>query len=98
MAGAPFPYYISYLQPASAFGLEYTVNSIAMPMIGGTTSWVGPLVGAVLLGSLQQYATVTISSAVNLLIVGLMLVGFVILAPNGLVGLVQERLYRPRRP
>ena len=67
MAGAPFPYYISYLQPASAFGLEYTVNSIAMPMIGGTTSWIGPLVGAVLLGSLQQYATVTISSAVNLL-------------------------------
>ena len=98
MAGAPFPYYISYLQPASAFGLEYTVNSIAMPMIGGTTSWVGPLLGAVLLGSLQQYATVTISSAVNLLIVGLMLVGFVILAPNGLVGLVQERLYRRRRP
>jgi branched-chain amino acid transport system permease protein len=96
MAGAPFPYYIGYLQPASAFGLEYAVNSIAMPMIGGTTSWVGPLVGSILLGSAQQYATVTISSAVNLLIVGLMLVGFVIIAPNGLVGLVQDRLRRRR--
>jgi branched-chain amino acid transport system permease protein len=96
MAGAPFPYYIGYLQPSSAFALDYAVNSIAMPMIGGTTSWVGPLVGAVLLGSAQQYATVTISSAVNLLIVGLMLVAFVIIAPNGLVGLVQERL-RARR-
>jgi branched-chain amino acid transport system permease protein len=94
MAGAPFPYYIGYLQPASAFGLEYAVNSIAMPMIGGTTSWVGPLIGAILLGSLQQIATVTISSAVNLLIVGLLLVGFVIIAPNGIVGLVQERLRR----
>ena len=89
MAGAPFPYYIGYLQPSSAFGLEYAVNSIAMPMIGGTTSWVGPLIGAVLLGSLQQIATVTISSAVNLLIVGLLLVAFVIIAPNGIVGLVQ---------
>ena len=89
MAGAPFPYYIGYLQPSSAFGLEYAVNSIAMPMIGGTTSWVGPLIGAILLGSLQQIATVTISSAVNLLIVGLLLVGFVIIAPNGIVGLVQ---------
>ena len=89
MAGAPFPYYIGYLQPSSAFGLEYAVNSIAMPMIGGTTSWVGPLIGAVLLGSLQQIATVTISSAVNLLIVGLLLVGFVIIAPNGIIGLVQ---------
>ncbi len=98
MAGAPFPYYIGYLQPSSAFGLEYAVNSIAMPMIGGTTSWIGPLVGAILLGSAQQYATVTISSAVNLLIVGLMLVGFVIIAPNGLVGLVQERIRAWRRP
>jgi len=90
MAGAPFPYYIGYLQPSSTFGLEYAVNSIAMPLIGGTTSWVGPLIGAILLGSLQQIATVTISSAVNLLIVGLLLVAFVIVAPNGVVGLVRK--------
>jgi branched-chain amino acid transport system permease protein len=91
MAGAPFPYYIGYLEPSSAFGLAYAVNSIAMPMIGGTTSWVGPLVGALLLGTLQQYATVFISwGAVNLLIVGLLLVGFVIAAPKGIIGLVQD--------
>ena len=90
MAGAPFPYYIGYLEPSSAFGLAYAVNSIAMPMIGGTTSWVGPLIGALLLGTLQQVATVTISSAVNLLIVGLLLIGFVIVAPRGIVGLVHE--------
>jgi branched-chain amino acid transport system permease protein len=98
MAGAPFPYYIGYLQPSSAFGLEYAVNSIAMPMIGGTTSWAGPLIGAIVLGSVQQYATVTISSAVNLLIVGLMLVGFVIIAPNGLVGLAQGWRRKWRQP
>jgi branched-chain amino acid transport system permease protein len=90
MAGAPLPYYIGFLQPSSAFGLDYAVNSIAMPLIGGTTSWVGPLIGAVLLGSLQQIATVTISSAVNLLIVGFLLVGFVIVAPNGIIGLVHK--------
>ena len=98
MAGAPFPYYIGYLQPASAFSLDYAVNSIAMPMIGGTTSWIGPLVGSILLGSLQQIATVTISSAVNLLIVGILLVVFVIIAPNGLVGLVQEHWRKRRQP
>jgi len=92
MAGAPFPYYIGYLEPASAFGLAYAVNAIAMPMIGGTTNWIGPLVGAILLGMLQQVASVTISSAVNLLIVGILLVVFVIIAPVGLVGLVQEFL------
>ncbi|MDQ2081397.1 branched-chain amino acid ABC transporter permease [Xanthobacteraceae bacterium Astr-EGSB] len=97
MAGAPFPYYIGYLEPASAFGLPYAVNAIAMPMIGGTTSWVGPLIGALLLGTLQQVATVTISSAVNLLLVGLLLVGFVIVAPKGIVGLVQPYWGRKRK-
>jgi len=92
MAGAPLPYYIGYLQPSGAFGLEYAVNSIAMPMIGGTASWIGPLVGALLLGTIQEYARVTISSSVNLLIVGGLLVAFVIIAPNGLVGLVTQRL------
>ncbi len=92
MAGASFPYYIGYLEPSSAFGLAYAVNSIAMPMIGGTTMWAGPLIGALLLGIIQQVATVTISSAVNLLIVGLLLIGFVIMAPNGIVGMVRDFL------
>jgi branched-chain amino acid transport system permease protein len=96
MAGAPFPYYIGYLQPQSAFALDYAVNSIAMPMIGGTASWIGPLVGAILLGTIQQVATVTISSAVNVLIVGVLLVLFVIIAPNGLVGMVQDLVRRRR--
>jgi branched-chain amino acid transport system permease protein len=96
MAGAPFPYYIGYVEPASTFGLAYAVNSIAMPMIGGTTSWAGPLIGAIVLGVVQQVATVTISSSANLLIVGVLLVAFVIIAPKGIVGFFQDRL-RARR-
>ena len=95
VAGAPFPYYVTFVEPTSVFDLNYAVNSLAMPMIGGTTTWVGPVIGAVLLGTAQQIATVTISSALNLLLVGLILVAFVILAPEGIVGLVQ-RLARPR--
>jgi branched-chain amino acid transport system permease protein len=89
MAGAPFPYFLGYVQPTSAFGLEYAVNSIAMPMIGGTTSWVGPLVGAILVATLQQWATVSFSSELGVLIVGVLLIAFVIVAPKGIVGLVQ---------
>jgi branched-chain amino acid transport system permease protein len=98
MAGAPLPYYVTYLEPASSFNLAYAVNSVAMPVIGGMTSWVGPIIGAVLLGTIQQLATVTISSALNLLIVGLLLIGFVMIAPNGIVGLVQARRRRRALP
>ena len=91
VAGAPLPYLGSYIEPTSAFGLSYAVNAIAMPLIGGTASWAGPLIGAVLLSSLQQAATVTISSAANLLIVGVVLVVFVCVAPHGIIGLFRRR-------
>jgi branched-chain amino acid transport system permease protein len=90
VAGAPFPYYVTFIEPNSAFALDYAVNALAMPMIGGTTSWVGPVIGAVLLGSAQQVATVTISSELNLLIVGVVLVAFVVVAPEGILGLVRR--------
>lgn len=90
MAGAPLPYYLTFLDPGSGFSLSYAVNTIAMAMVGGTTSWVGPLVGALLLSVTQQVATVTISSAVNLLLVGVLLVVFVVVAPNGIIGLFRR--------
>jgi branched-chain amino acid transport system permease protein len=95
MAGAPLPYYVTYLDPDSGFNLAFAVNSIAMPLIGGTENWIGPLVGAIFLGTIQQVATVTISSALNLLFVGVLMVGFVVVAPNGIVGLCRS-LFRRR--
>jgi branched-chain amino acid transport system permease protein len=88
MAGTTLPFYLSYIEPSSAFSLSYAVNSIAMPLIGGMMSWMGPLIGAVLLGTIQQVVQVTVSSAWNLLIVGVLLVAFVTLAPNGIMGWV----------
>jgi branched-chain amino acid transport system permease protein len=90
MAGAPLPYYVTYLDPTSSFSLAYAVNSVAMPVIGGMQNWIGPVIGSILLGTIQQLATVTISSALNLLFVGVLLIVFVIVAPRGIVGLVRS--------
>ena len=91
MAGAPLPYYVTYLDPTSGFNLNYAVNAIAMPLIGGTSSWVGPILGAVLVGGLQEVLRVTISSAANVLVAGVLMVVFVIAAPQGIVGLFQRK-------
>jgi branched-chain amino acid transport system permease protein len=96
IAGVPYPYFVTYVDPLSAFNLTIAVNAIAMPMIGGTGTWYGPVVGALLLGSIQEIATVTISSEVNVLIVGVLLVVFIMVAPQGIVGLIQDR-WRGRR-
>lgn len=91
-AGAPFPMYMSFIEPVSAFSLNYSVSALAMPIIGGTSSWLGPVIGAVLLGTVQQVVTVTISSELNVLIVGVLLVFFVVAAPQGILGLFKKRV------
>jgi branched-chain amino acid transport system permease protein len=91
-AGAPMPMYLSFIEPASTFNLSYTIGALGGAIIGGMSHWLGPIVGALLLGSLQQIVTVTISNEVNVLIVGVLLVVFVVLAPEGILGLVKKWL------
>jgi branched-chain amino acid transport system permease protein len=89
-AGAPMPMYMSYIEPYSSFNLVYAVSALAMPIIGGMSHWGGPLIGAILLATIQQVVTVTISSELNVLVVGVLLVVFVIAAPDGIVGLYRK--------
>jgi branched-chain amino acid transport system permease protein len=86
--GAPAAMYLQFANPDSAFSLNYSVSVLAMSLIGGTAHWIGPVLGAILLGSTQQLLAVTISSEVNVLVLGLMLVLFVVAAPKGIIGLV----------
>ncbi len=90
IAGAPMPMYLSYIEPTSTFNLSYSISALGMPIIGGTSHWLGPLIGAILLGTIQQVVTVTISSELNVLVVGVLLVLFVVLAPEGVLGLVKK--------
>jgi branched-chain amino acid transport system permease protein len=94
-AGAPLAMYQSFVEPVSSFNLTYSVSALAMPLIGGTAHWIGPVLGALLLGTVQQVVTVTISSELNVLVVGVLLVVFVVGAPEGIVGLY-KRIFRKR--
>src|ERR1700748_1433124 len=69
-AGAPAAMYLQYADPSSAFNLNYSVSVLAMSLIGGTAHWLGPVIGAILLGVTQQLLAVTISSEVNVLVLG----------------------------
>ena len=86
--GAPAAMYLQYANPDAAFDLNYSISVLAMSLIGGTSHWIGPVLGAILLGTTQQFLQVTISSEVNVLVLGIMLVVFVIAAPRGIIGLV----------
>jgi len=86
--GAPAAMYLQFANPDSAFNLNYSVSVLAMSLIGGTAHWIGPVIGAIVLGTTQQFLAVTISSEINVLVLGIMLVLFVVAAPKGIIGLV----------
>jgi branched-chain amino acid transport system permease protein len=91
MTGTPLPFYNSYVNPDSAFAIGYSVNAIAMALVGGAQSWLGPVAGALLLGLLQQLALAFVSSSASLTLTGLVFIVFVALAPQGLIGLLRLR-------
>src|SRR5205085_10947634 len=92
--GAPSAMYLQFANPATSFNLDYSVSTLAMSLIGGTAHWSGPIIGAILLSSTQQLLTVTISSEVNVLVLGVLLVLFVVGASDGIIGLVRRlRVY-----
>jgi len=91
MAGATFPWFLSYVEPHGVFSLSYAVNSIAMPLIGGMYDWAGPVIGALLLGGLQQILQVNVPADWNLFLVGALLVVFVTVAPHGIMGWTRRR-------
>ena len=91
-AGAPMPMYLSFIEPASTFNLSYTIAALGGGIIGGMSHWAGPIIGALILSTIQQVVTVTISGEVNVLVVGVLLVFFVVAAPEGILGLFKRWL------
>ena len=89
-AGAPMPMYLSFIEPFSTFNLNYAIGALASPMIGGTVGWAGPVIGAIILSTLQQIVTVTVSNEMNVLVVGVLLVVFIVAAPEGILGLIRK--------
>ena len=71
--------------------MNYSLAALAMPLLGGTSTWVGPVIGAVLLAVVQQLLTVFASAQVNLLVLGLILVASVIFLPGGAIELGRRR-------
>jgi branched-chain amino acid transport system permease protein len=95
-AGAPMPMYLSFIEPASTFNLNYAIGALAGPIIGGTAHYIGPVIGAIILSTLQQVVTVTISGEMNVLVVGVLLVVFVVAAPEGILGLFKRMRARKK--
>jgi branched-chain amino acid transport system permease protein len=96
MVGGLYFYFLGQVYPQFAFDPLFDVSLALMGFLGGIGTLVGPLLGALVLESLQQYFTQTFSgNGAYLIIYGVLFLVVILLLPRGVVpsltGLWQRR-------
>jgi branched-chain amino acid transport system permease protein len=95
LAGAFYMPFITHTDPADAFDISRSVSSLVFPIFGGLYSTIGPIIGTLILRSLEEYLRVTPPWKEGYQVVyGLVIVVAVLFMPRGLVGLAGDRLRR----
>jgi branched-chain amino acid transport system permease protein len=76
-------------QPRTAFGINWSVFMLFMVLAGGLGSFLGPVIGALLLFALQE--VFGDFGAWYLAGIGVVAILFALYAPRGIVGLISDR-------
>jgi branched-chain amino acid transport system permease protein len=93
IAGTIFYVFQGYIEPDSAFGLQWLITIMLATVIGGKGTEKGPMVGMVI--SIFLYFFLARYTEISMIIQGIILVGIMLLAPRGIVGELRDnRLYR----
>ena len=86
LAGGIHAYWITFLDPVSAFDIGLNVKMIIMSVFGGPGSILGPVVGALLLSGISEVLSTKISTLAGLFF-GVVIVVAVVFMPRGLADL-----------
>ncbi len=84
LAGGIHAYWITFIDPASAFDPTLNVQMVIMAVFGGPGTVFGPVIGAFILSAIYEYLSSSISTAAALLF-GVVIVLAVIFMPRGLI-------------
>ncbi len=93
IAGTIFYIYQAFIEPASAFSIRWLITIILATVIGGEGTEEGPILGAIIVVVL--YFLLARYGEISLIIQGVILVGIMLLAPQGIIGSMRKtRTYR----
>jgi len=89
LAGGIHAYWITFLDPASAFDISLNVKMIIMAVFGGPGTVLGPVLGAFVLSTVSELLSSEITSVAGLFF-GLVVVVAVIFMPRGVADLMRR--------
>ena len=89
LAGGIHAYWITFLDPESAFDISLNVKMIIMAVFGGAGTVLGPVVGAFSLSAISELLSSEITSVAGLFF-GMVIVAAVVLMPRGLADVLRR--------
>ncbi|SFC84183.1 branched-chain amino acid ABC transporter permease [Collimonas sp. OK412] len=89
LAGGIHAYWITFLDPESAFDISLNVKMIIMAVFGGPGTVLGPIVGALSLSAVSEILSSKVTSLAGLFF-GVVIVAAVVMMPRGLSNMVRR--------
>jgi branched-chain amino acid transport system permease protein len=89
LVGGIHAYWITFLDPASAFDISLNVKMIIMALFGGSGSVLGPVFGAFLLSGVSEVLASKVTNLASLFF-GVVVVAAVVLMPRGLADMIRR--------
>jgi branched-chain amino acid transport system permease protein len=82
---------LTYVFPADAFAIHYTVEAIVIVILGGAGTLLGPVAGGVLYAALKYGLGVTFPG-LQLLILAPIIIAIIVTVPEGLIGVLKNKV------
>ena len=108
LPGSLYAMYVLFVDPSLVLDLSVSINIVLIAVLGGAGSLFGPLIGAWVLISLQEYTRVQLggrNAGLDLLIFGVLIIAMVMVEPGGVSRLLArvwaflvDRFARPGHP
>ncbi|MPZ52667.1 MAG: ATP-binding cassette domain-containing protein [Acidimicrobiia bacterium] len=95
MLGTTYAIFISYIDPSSAFNLEYNLIMVLMGALGGVGTVIGPVLGGAVVGGLRESLWVSLPQ-LHLILFGIIMVVTVLVLPDGLYPRIRGMVRRWR--
>jgi branched-chain amino acid transport system permease protein len=90
LTGAVFAWNVSVFYPEAAFDFSIGIFAIVFTLFGGSATLLGPVLGVLILYGLYNAIGITVPQYFQL-IYGVLIVGFALFLPNGLISLLTRR-------
>ena len=100
IGGTFYAFYLFSLQPNSVFGIPLSVEIVIRPIVGGSGTILGPILGSFILSPLAELSRTYFSqggwTGTHLIVYGALLIGVVLFLPQGAYPALRRLLLRVR--